>query len=250
MNQFVKNVERIEFAVTFACTGKCRHCSEGDHLGLSGHIDKDAAVKAVRDICRDYDIKSLMTFGGEPLLFPDTTLAIHKEASKLNIPKRQLITNGYFSKDDKTISRIAKETAAAGVNDLLLSVDAFHQETIPLKTVRRFAECLLEEGVPVRLSPAWLVSREDDNPYNVKTREIIAELSDLKIPLGDGNVIFPSGNALKYLGEYLDPDMVSPYEDDPLDIRCISFGPSGEVDILGGSILKTPIMDIVESYRP
>ena len=250
MNQFVKNVERIEFAVTFACTGKCRHCSEGDHLGHSGHIDTDAAVRAVRDICANFDIRSLMTFGGEPLLYPETTCAIHKVASELGIPKRQLITNGYFSKDEKTIARIAQEIAEAGVNDLLLSVDAFHQETIPLGTVRLFAECLLKEGVPVCLSPAWLVSREDTNPYNEETRKIIEELKDLQIPLGDGNVIFPSGNALKYLSDYLDPDMVSPYEDDPEDLRAISFGPTGDVDILGGNICETPIMDIVEAYRP
>lgn len=74
--------------------------------------------------------------------------------------------------------------------------------------------------MPVRLSPAWLVSASDDNPYNVKTREILDSFSSLGIPVGSGNVIFPSGNALKYLGEYLDPSMVSPYTDDPLDVQA------------------------------
>ncbi len=249
MNQFVKNVKRIEFAVTYACTGKCKHCSEGDHLGCTDHIDKDVAIKAVRDICENYKIESLMTFGGEPLLYPETTCAIHKVASELKIPSRQLITNGYFTKDPKRIYAVAEDIALSGVNDLLLSADAFHQETIPLDAVKSFASCLVDLKVPVHLSPAWLVSEKDPNPYNLKTREILDSFVPLGIPVGTGNVIFPSGNALKYLSEYLDPSMASPYEDDPLDVRCISFGPSGEVDLLGGNIYETPIMDIVKSYR-
>lgn len=49
---------------------------------------------------------------------------------------------------------------------------AFHQETIPLEPVKFFAACVKEAGIYIELSPAWLVSENDNNPYNVKTREI------------------------------------------------------------------------------
>lgn len=61
-----------------------------------------------------------------------------------------------------------------------------------------------QAGIYIELSPAWLVSENDNNPYNVKTREIIGAFDDLEIPIGSGNVIFPSGNAVKYLGEYFE----------------------------------------------
>ena len=132
----------------------------------------------------------------------------------------------------------------------MLSVDAFHQETIPIDPVKRFAELAVASGVPVRLSPAWLVSREDDNPYNLKTRELLKQFEYLGIPEGDGNVIFASGNALKYLGEYFTDDTVSddPYEDDPRDVRAISFEPNG--DVLGGNIYHKDILGIIDDYRP
>ena len=41
-----------------------------------------------------------MTFGGEPLLYPETVCKIHSAAKEMNIPKRELITNGYFSKGE------------------------------------------------------------------------------------------------------------------------------------------------------
>ena len=140
--------------------------------------------------------------------------------------------------------------AESGVNALLLSVDAFHQETIPLDTVMYFAECAVRAGIPVKLQPAWLVSPEDMNPYNEKTREIIRAFEHLHIPTNQGNVIFPSGNALKYLREYFDENAkpFSPYEEDPEDIRTVSFDANG--DVLNGNVYKTDILELIREYRP
>ncbi len=250
MNEYLKNLNRIEFIVTMACTGKCRHCSEGDHANYSEHIASEKAVESIRKICEHYKIISLMTFGGEPLLFPDTVCAIHKTAAAIGISKRQLITNGYFSKTNERIDKVVRDLAESGINDLLLSVDAFHQETIPLEPVKYFAECAVQSGLPIRLSPAWLVSPEDQNPYNIRTGEIIREFDFLRIPTGSGNVVFPSGNALKYLREYFEENVAesSPYDDNPRDIRAISFSPNG--DVLNGNIYKTDILEIIRTYRP
>lgn len=250
MNEYVKNLNRIEFIVTMACTGRCKHCSEGDHIGYKDHIDTDAAVRAVREICDNYQIESLMTFGGEPLLYPETACAIHRAAAEKGIPERDLITNGFFTRDFNRIKEVVRNLKDSGVSRILLSVDAFHQETIPLEPVQYFAECAVEAGLHISLNPAWLVSETDDNPYNVKTREIIQEFRYLQIPVGAGNVIFPSGNALKYLKEYFDDntDYKNPYEDDPRDIRSVSFEPNG--DILHGNIYKKGILDILEEYQP
>ena len=96
MNQYLKNLNKIEFVVTYACTGRCRHCSEGDHTECGERIDPDIAADAVRRIAREYDVKTVMTFGGEPLLYPDAVRRIMTAAKELNIPRRQVITNGYF----------------------------------------------------------------------------------------------------------------------------------------------------------
>jgi len=170
-------------------------------------------------------------------------------AKELNIPKRQVITNGYFSKNTDKIREVAERLAACGVNDLLLSVDAFHQETIPIDGVKQFASEAKACGIPIRLQPAWLVSATDDNPYNRKTREILGSFADVKIPVGEGNVIFPEGNALRYLAEYFTdtlPD--NPYAEDPRDVRCVSFEPNG--DVLGGNVYERDIMEIIRDYLP
>ncbi len=53
MNKYLENLNRIEFVVTMACTGRCIHCSEGEHKSSGKHIDGDIAVQAVIDICNN-----------------------------------------------------------------------------------------------------------------------------------------------------------------------------------------------------
>ena len=250
MNEYVKNLNRIEFVVTMACTGKCKHCSEGEHINCKGHIDEELAVKSIREVCKAYKIESLMTFGGEPLIYPDVVCAIHKAAAEMGIKERQLITNGFFSNKKEQIEEVVQMLEESGVEILLLSVDAFHQETIPLEPVRYFAECLKKSKIGIELSPAWLVSKEDDNPYNIKTRDVLKKFDYLNIPIGAGNVIFPSGNALIYFREYFDENVVysSPYDDNPKDIRAICFSPNG--DVLNENIHNKDIIEILEAYRP
>ena len=249
INPYLKNLNKIEFIVTYACTGRCKHCSEGEHTSCGERIDPQIAAEAVRKIAAEYDIKTVMTFGGEPLLYTDAVYAIMKTATELNIPKRQVITNGYFSKDPHKIREVAEQLALCGVNDLLLSADAFHQETIPLDIVKQFAAQAKACGIPIRLQPAWLVSATDDNPYNVRTREILGSFADPDIPANDGNVIFPEGNALKHLAEYFTDTLPeNPYAEDPRDVRFVSFEPNG--DVLGGNVYERDIMEIIRDYAP
>ncbi len=248
-SRYFENLNKIEFVLTYACTGRCKHCSEGEHASCGERIDPGIAADAVRKIAAEYDIKTVMTFGGEPLLYTEAVYEIMSAAKELNIPGRQVITGGYFSKNADKIRDVAERLAVCGVNDLLVSVDAFHQETIPLEVVKQFTTEAKKCGIPIRLQPAWLVSAVDDNPYNRKTREILDSFADMELPVGEGNVIFPEGNALKYLAEYFtDERPENPYAEDPRDVRCVSFEPNG--DVLGGNAYERDIMEIIKDYNP
>lgn len=88
-----------------------------------------------------------MTFGGEPLLYPETVFAIHEQAKKTGIPVRDVITNGFWSTRAEKIQEIAQNLAKSGVTEVSISVDCFHQEFIPLKTVKKAANSLIEAGI-------------------------------------------------------------------------------------------------------
>lgn len=250
MNVYTRNLNRVEFVVTWACTGKCKHCSEGDHSAAGESIGGGAAADAVRKLAGVCGIESLMTFGGEPLLQWKTVCAIHAAARDAGIPRRELITNGYFTKDTDVMREVARELGKSEVRDILLSVDAFHQETIPLEVVKQFARIVKEEDVRLRTNPAWLVDKESDNPYNRETRKILSEFRTMGIETADGNIIFPGGNALVYLKDYFEDgkEPENPYREDPADIRALCINPDGSV--LGGNIYKQNVLDIVSEYVP
>ncbi len=172
MNPHFKNLNRIEFIITVACTGKCRHCSQGEHAAKSEHIDGDVAAGVVRSLCGKYNMESLMTFGGEPLLYADQVFKIHT---------------------------------------------------------------------------AWLVDADNVNPYNQRTKEILAEFEQMGIAASKGNNIFPRGNALKYLSEYFDMsrEYVNPYDQDPEDVRAICVNANGDIDVLAGNVYREDILDMI-----
>jgi hypothetical protein len=115
--------------------------------------------------------------------------------------------------------------------------------------VRFFAQEVKKCGIPMRLSPAWLVSPTDENPYNRKTNEILDCFSDMEISAGEGNIVFPEGNALKFLAEYFTVECPeNPYIEDPQDVRCVSFSPNG--DVLGGNAYRCDVMEIIKNYAP
>ena len=249
MNQYLKNLNKIEFIVTYACTGKCKHCSEGNHDLCGEHIDSFYATELIKKAAAEYNIKTVMTFGGEPLLYPEAVFDIHNTAKSLGIEKQQLITNGYFSKSEQYINKVAEGLAECGVNDILLSVDAFHQETIPLDIVELFAKSVQNKNIPIRIQPAWLVSKNDDNPYNLVTRSLVEHFLNLGIPESDGNVVFPEGNALKYLGEYFTSEKVeNPYIEDPANVHCLSVEPNG--NLLNGNIYVKDVSELLNNYIP
>ena len=101
----------------------------------------------------------------------------------------------------------------------------------------------------MKLNPAWISGRGADNKYDIKTSQIVSEFERCGIPCASGNVVFPSGNAIKYLSEYFDQDReyINPYDEDPNDLKTLSIEPDGT--LLGGNILNEDIIDIIDNYR-
>jgi len=254
----------MEFIVTYLCNGRCRHCYATQHREeFPTHIDKLLAVEIVKRAGAKYNPESIMTFGGEPLLFPEIVCAVHREAMDVGIPRREIITNGYWSNSARRTMEIARNLADAGVNEIHISVDAFHQEHIPLEIVRNTARACLEVGIgEIHWNPCWVVSEGDDNQYNRETKRILKKLKDLPVRDSEGNIVEPDGSALVNLKEFLPGkqriptgkcgDM--PYTG-PLDsVKTICIEPDGKVAVCKefyvGNASEIDIIRLMKDYDP
>ena len=265
MNRYLP-VNRIEFAVTYLCNSKCRHCQLGEEeerKKFPSHVDKDIAVEIVRKVGKKYNPKSVMTFGGEPLLYPEIVCAIHKEAMKVGIPVRDVITNGFWSRKTEEIREIAEKLVKSGVNGADISVDCFHQEFIPLEIVKKAAESLLKAGIAhMSWNPCWVVSKDHDNPYNRKTKAILEQLKDLPVEDGEGNIAQPEGRAILWLKDFLPPRTKTPkgkcgdvpYTEELDSVKTMYVEPDGRIavctDFYIGNAFETDIIEIIEDYDP
>jgi MoaA/NifB/PqqE/SkfB family radical SAM enzyme len=63
-----------------------------------------------------------------------------EKAKELGIPRTWVITNGYWAENKALATRRLRELKKAGLTNITFSVDAFHQEYIPLKIVRTGVE--------------------------------------------------------------------------------------------------------------
>jgi MoaA/NifB/PqqE/SkfB family radical SAM enzyme len=271
-------VKRIEFSVTYRCNSTCRHChvEEGDRRSRPAAIDRDLAAHIVHQVACAYPVDSVMTFGGEPLLYPDVTCAIHSAAQARGVRQRQIITNAGVPRSEARSRSLAQQLVANGVNDIAISVDGFHQEHIPLAIVERNARAYVEAGIArVRWNPCWVVSSQHDNPWNERTRSVLRTLAHLPIETGSGNVVQPDGNARTGLAEVL-PARVPhptgtcgdmPYTGRLDEISSITVEPDGRVGVCSdfyigvaggvtggvaaaGNADQRDILEILESYDP
>jgi MoaA/NifB/PqqE/SkfB family radical SAM enzyme len=259
-------VNRIEFAITYLCNSKCRHCQLGEReerKNFPSHIDKDIAVEIVRKVGKKYNPKSLMTFGGEPLLYPEIVCAIHKEARNVGIPVRDVITNGFWSRKTEEIQETAQKLVESGVNEVSVSVDCFHQEFIPLAIVKKAAESLLKAGMArISWNPCWVVSKDHDNQYNRTTKAILQQLKELPIEESEGNNVQPEGRAILWLKDFLPQTTKTPKEKcgdmpytEKLDsVKTLCVEPDARIavckDLHIGNAYETDIIDIIENYDP
>jgi len=258
-------MHRLEFSITYRCNAHCKHCQIGHDKRTSrpAAIDGELAARIVHRVASAYPLRSLMTFGGEPLLFPDVVCAIHSAAAQEGILDREIITNAGVPRSEAAFRDVARRLFKSGVNGVWISVDAFHEEHIPLEVVARNVQALADAGIDeLTWNPCWLVSKEHDNPWNRRTREVLAALAHLPAREGAGNVVRPEGHAVEWLAAYLPPKVLlpagtcgdMPYTELLDAIGCVSIEPDGGVsvcsDFIIGNAAQQDILEILSGYDP
>ncbi len=255
------DLKRIEFFITHKCTSHCDHCSVfSKEKNISNEtIGLIQAENLITEICSNYQIDSVMTFGGEPMLYPELVCRIHKTAKNCGTPTRQIITNGFWSKNKNRIDEIVSMLVGSDVNELMVSIDCFHEKHLDYDVVKYTVEQLLKMiNGSVQLHPVWVRDKNDVNKYNEKTQELLMEFENLNVSITQGNILFPSGRALITLKEYFPEPCMNitgsckdqPYADIPNEIRSICVEPNGDIVACNtiGNINTQSIADILKQY--
>lgn len=200
-------------------------------------------------------------------VLPAFLLAMDRPKSQGEVFKQVYVfTNGYWATDPATARRLLARLQEAGLDYVLFSVDAFHQERIPLERIAIGIEAARELGYrTIDVDNCCLGEPEMDNAYNRHTRDNMArlaqlcDLSGVNVDQGPARMV---GRAADELSALIAP------QDTPMD-RCtlpdylggdlraptgVEIHPDGWVDFCAGLALgnarEHPLAQILAAYDP
>lgn len=254
----------LDILLTYDCTGRCAHCCYRAGPGQGGRMSV-REVEGYLQGAADQSLEGILLFGGEPFLCYDLLHACVGLAASV-ASRVYVFTNGYWAADPDTARRLLAGLQEAGLDYILFSVDAFHQERIPLERIAIGIEAARELGYrAIDVDNRYLSGPEMDNPYNRRTRAGMARLARL-CDLGGVNVhqgpVRMVGRASDELSAHVSP-RAAVLDRCPLpdylggDLRAptgVEIHPGGWVNFCAGLALgnarERPLAEILAEYDP
>ncbi|MFX1391597.1 MAG: radical SAM protein [Promethearchaeota archaeon] len=157
-------VKHVDFLLTFKCPAECQHCSYSAGPKRTGFIKPKESSGYLKELKENYPLQSVWVHGGEPFLYFESLEHIIKEANKLNIPRRGVITNSFWAKNEKIVKKKLERLKKAGLTAITFSADFFHQQFISLEYVRNALSSAVAIGIGDIYVDSYFV--DDINTYN------------------------------------------------------------------------------------
>lgn len=144
---------QLGLIITERCNIACRHCIFSAETG--NEKAKDMLIKdiyhyidQIANIAEQSNTGFSVSFtGGEPFLRYWDLLKAVAYAQKMGALKISTVTNGFWGSNKKDAFRIVSELKEAGLSNLSLSMDDFHQVNIPLESLRNVISACNEIGM-------------------------------------------------------------------------------------------------------
>jgi MoaA/NifB/PqqE/SkfB family radical SAM enzyme len=223
----------------YRCNAKCRCCLWGDAHNQGPSLDVEQACSWIDQACALADLKLIGFSGGESFLYAREITALATYARQKYGLAAAASTNSYWAHSQKRAVEKLRPLYDAGLRQLLLSVDDFHQEFIPLDRVGNALRAAKQLGIQCTLQS--IVTKS--------SRKISDFLAELNVQEGEGvqaTEVFCTriGWAATKV-----PDSEFPAQDNALSSYCsmlqpLVIGPDGAVYLCCGAAFATPALNL------
>lgn len=198
-------LRELVFSVTNRCTARCRDCPVV-HEGNPPHsLSADEMIQIIEDILHFGFLQLVVFTGGEPFLIGDDLNKVVKYAANHGVLTR-IVTNAYWATTKEKAVEILTDLKMAGLTELNISCDDFHQEFVPLENIRNANDAALAIDLPLllacRKTPGGVIDKDYLSKYlgvQLKTFTSGEENPDNNVILDGVNIPIKSG-AHKYSG--------------------------------------------------
>jgi len=137
----------LVFSTTYQCPISCRYCGAECGPEHTERLSLEDMIKIVDDVY-SYGKLGLVVFtGGEPFLLGDDLLKCVEYCAKKNLFTR-IVTNAFWAKTADVAKETIKRYKEAGLKEINLSCDDYHQEFIPLERIKYANDACTEVCLP------------------------------------------------------------------------------------------------------
>ena len=166
-------MNRLVLQVTYQCTSRCSHCIYCSSNKSSGTLTAGEVERIIR---QTHPRECVIFTGGEASLVPDVVISGIKVARSLGI-ESWLNSNGFWGKDPGFATEFAQALVAHGLARANISVDALHQEFIPVGLALTAIRALRTAGVKRIKALVTFVNRKQGNLIDQQTEELLKILN-------------------------------------------------------------------------
>ncbi len=139
-------VQGLGLYYTMQCQAACAHCGVWSSPDRRERMSLDQARGYIEQLAELGSAKVVVFVGGEPLIHLDDICTLIAFTQQAGIGT-QVSTNGFWAHSDDSARRTLDKLAAAGLEHLALSADAYHAEFIPPASVGRALRIARDYGM-------------------------------------------------------------------------------------------------------
>jgi MoaA/NifB/PqqE/SkfB family radical SAM enzyme len=221
----------VHILLTYQCTHECDHCFVYSSPRATGTF----TIARIRDLLdqakRTGSVAWIYFEGGEPFLFYALMVRGLKEASERGF-RTGVVTNAYWAKSVEDAEVCLQPLKELGVEDLVLSDDAFHHASESDNPARRAKEAAGRLSLPV----GTICIPQPEEAEGVRFRGRAAD------KLTEGRVTHPA----REFTECPDEDLR-----DPGRVHVDAFGDVHLCQgLLMGNVWETPLPELLKAYDP
>lgn len=137
------------FHVTYTCPLSCAHCCFLSSPTVKDTLEPELILEAIEYLPKSIEMVAFT--GGEPFLHGAHLLEYIKAAKSRGFTTR-VVTSAYFGVSEKAANKRISDVFAAGLDELSISWDDFHEKFVPFEAVRRVAHAAVAHGVSTAIS--------------------------------------------------------------------------------------------------
>lgn len=140
------NLSGLHFLLTYKCNAQCGHCFLSCGPDRSGEMTFDEGKKYIDESAAIPSINYFYIEGGEPFLNQDLVARIIEYSTQKGY-WIGVLSNGYWAKSVEKGMDVLRPMIEAGLQDIGISTDAFHQKKVPFDWAANAAQAAKELGI-------------------------------------------------------------------------------------------------------